>query len=120
MKDFRELEGWKRAHRLALDVYRATEGLPKSEQFGLTIQLRRSATSIPTNIAEGCGRDGDAELARFLQIARGACSELEYLLLLAKDLGYLQEEIHIALTADVKEVRMILSGLLRKMFARPQ
>ena len=105
---------------MVLDVYRATEGLPKSETFGLTIQLRRAAIAIPANIAEGCGREGDVELGRFLQVATGASSELEYLLLLARDLGYLDEEHHGKLAANVKEVRMILSGLLRKMRSGPQ
>ena len=66
MKDFRKLDVWGKAHHLALEVYRATNGFPAQERYGLTSQMRRAATSIPTNIAEGCGRGGDAELGRFL------------------------------------------------------
>ncbi len=87
MQDFRELEVWKKAHELALAVYRGTEALPKHEVFGLTVQLRRSAVSVPMKIAEGCGREGDGEFAVQLQRARASCSELEYLLLLCRDLG---------------------------------
>jgi 23S rRNA-intervening sequence protein len=78
MKDFRSLEVWKQSHQLVLNIYRHTESLPKSELFGLTSQIRRAATSIPTNITEGCGRDGEAELGRFLNIAKGSTSEVEY------------------------------------------
>ena len=88
MKDFKELKVWTRAHELTLAVYQLTRSFPREELFGLTSQLRRSAASIGANIAEGCGRRSDGELTRFLQIARGSSSELEYQLLLAKDLGY--------------------------------
>lgn len=94
MRDFRELKVWQKAHEATLDVYRATKDFPREEQFGLTAQVRRSAESIAANIAEGCGRDGDAEFARFLQIALGSASETEYHLLLAKDLGLLPVSEH--------------------------
>ena len=74
MRDFRDLQVWQKAHRLTLDVYRATRSFPTEERYGLTAQLRRSAASIPTNIAEGCGRDGERELARFISIAAGSAS----------------------------------------------
>ena len=86
MRSFRELEVWKQAHQLTLDVYRVSKPFPREELFGLTGQVRRSAASIPANIAEGCGRDGEAEFARFLGIAMGSASELEYHLLLVRDL----------------------------------
>lgn len=86
MKDFHELKVWHKAHQLALAVYRLTASFPREELYGLTSQLRRSSSSIPANLAEGCGRNGDAELARFCSIAAGSASELEYQLLLAKDL----------------------------------
>jgi four helix bundle protein len=86
MQNFKELKVWQKAHRLTLDVYKVTTRFPKDEMFGLTSQMRRSSASIPTNIAEGCGRDSRAELARFLSIAMGSASELEYQLILAKDL----------------------------------
>lgn len=87
MGDYRKVAVWVRAHRLTLDVYRATRQLPKEELYGLTSQLRRAASSVPANIAEGCGRNSDAELGRFLVIALGSATELDYHLLLARDLG---------------------------------
>ena len=87
MQDFRNLSVWRLAHELTLAAYRETSRFPSSEQFGLTSQMRRSAASIATNIAEGCGRGSDADFGRFLQIALGSASELEYQLLLAADLG---------------------------------
>jgi four helix bundle protein len=86
MQDFRELQVWRKAHRLTLAVYRATAGFPREELYGLTGQIRRSCSSIPANLAEGCGRSGDSDFARFCSIAIGSASELEYHLLLAKDL----------------------------------
>src|SRR5882724_7541397 len=88
MKDFRNLKVWRKSYDLTLMVYRATRSFPKDEQFALTSQIRRAASSIPANIAEGCCRNGDAEFARFLYIAMGSASELECHLLLARDLGY--------------------------------
>ena len=115
MRDFREVDVWRKAHQLTLDVYRATDALPKSEVFGVTAQVRRAAVAVPTRIADGCGRDGDVEFSAQLQKARGASSELEYLMLLCKDLGYLPPENYEALREDVVTVRKMLSGLLRRM-----
>ena len=115
MRDFRELDVWRKAHQFVLDVYRATDSLPKIEIFGITVQLRRAAISIPARIAEGCGRDGDAELAICLHKARAAASELEYLLLLCRDLGYLPELAHDQLSRDIVEVRKMMSGLLKHL-----
>jgi four helix bundle protein len=115
VRDFRELDVWRKAHQFVLDVYRATDSLPRSEVFGITVQLRRAAISIPTRIAEGCGRDGDAELAACLHKARAAASELEYLLLLCRDLGYLPEPAHDQLSRDIVEVRKMMSGLLKHL-----
>jgi four helix bundle protein len=78
MRDFKEYKVWEKSHYLALEVYRVTATFPKEELYGLTSQIRRASTSIPANIAEGCGRSGNTELARFLQIAMGSASELEY------------------------------------------
>jgi four helix bundle protein len=78
MRDFREFKVWEKAHSLTLDIYKATATFPRAEMYGLTSQLRRASSSIPANIAEGCGRGGNAELARFLQIGMGSASELEY------------------------------------------
>ncbi len=115
MKDFRRLKVWHKGHALVLMVYEATRDFPKEELYGLTSQLRRAAGSIPANIAEGCGRGGNAELGRFLQIAMGSTLELEYHLLLAKDLGYLAEEWDVQLRAKVHELKSMLSTLLRKV-----
>ena len=89
MKNFRDLKVWHKSHQLTLEIYKATASFPKEERYGLTSQMRRASTSIPANIAEGCGRNGDTELARFLQIAMGSASELEYHLILARDLDLL-------------------------------
>ncbi len=86
MRSFRELNVWQKAHHFTLEVYRITQKFPDDERFGLVSQLRRAAASIPTNIAEGCGREGERELARFMTIAAGSASEAEYQLLLASDL----------------------------------
>ena len=117
MKDFRELQVWQKAHALVLKIYRVTRGFPSDERFGLTSQLRRAATAIPTNIAEGCGRSTDADLARFADIAMGSASETEYELLLAHDLGYIDRKTHRDLERDVVEVKRMLSayiGYLRR------
>ena len=115
VKDFRELGSWRRAHQLALDVYRDTDALPQSEVFGLKVQLRRAAVAVPTRIAEGCGREVDLEFAASLHRARATASELEYLLLLCRDLAYVPEEVYSRLLDEVVEVRKMISGLLRRM-----
>lgn len=86
MQSFRNLRVWKKSHSLTLDVYASSRTFPREEMYGLTSQMRRSSASIGMNIAEGCCRKGDIEMARFLQMAMGSASELEYQLLLARDL----------------------------------
>lgn len=108
---------WEKSHALTLSVYKATASFPRDEMYGLTSQVRRSSASIGANIAEGCGRDGEPELARFLRIAMGSASELEYHLLLARDLGILQEDLHQALSGDVIETKKMLASLIRKLTA---
>jgi four helix bundle protein len=115
LQDFRKLDVWKRAHELVLTVYRTTQSLPKEELFGVTMQLRRTATAIPTRIAEGCGRDANSEFVADLRRGLVACNETEYLVLLAKDLGYLNSEVHDRLSAETVEVRKMIYGLLRKL-----
>lgn len=115
MRDFRQLKVWQKAHVLVLDLYRHARTFPQEERFGLTAHLLRSATSIPSNIAEGCGRNSDIELARFLSIAAGSASETEYQLLLARDLGYLPEPIHQALDAQVNEVKRMLNSFVQRL-----
>lgn len=96
-------------------IYKATAAFPKAELFGLTSQIRRAGGSIAANIAEGCGRAGDAELARFLNIAAGSASELEYHLLLARDLSLLSGSDYDSLASEVVEVKQMLAGLIRKL-----
>lgn len=115
MKDFRTLKVWERAHALTLSVYKLTAAYPPGERYGLTSQLRRAASSIPTNIAEGCGRTGDAEFARFLSIAMGSAIELEYLLLLSCDLKLIAGESHKAANSSILEVQRMLGALIRKL-----
>jgi len=100
-----------------LTVYSATASFPREETYGLTSQVRRSAISIPTNIAEGCGRDGHPDFARFLTIALGSASELEYQLLLARDLQLLADSDHARLCLDVAEVKRMLTGLIQRLKA---
>ncbi|HXS12083.1 MAG TPA: four helix bundle protein [Acidobacteriaceae bacterium] len=115
MQEFRKLDIWKRAHELVLAVYRASQDLPKGEVFGITIQLRRAATAIPTRIAEGCSREASSEFIADLRKSVAASNELDYLLLLAKDLGYLKPGIYDSLNAETVEVRKMIYGLLRKL-----
>jgi len=113
MKDFHELKVWQKAQELALAIYRATAALPREELYGLTTQLRRSCSSIPANLAEGCGRDGDAELARFCSIAMGSARELEYHLLLARDLKLIDSKSYGDLSQRTIEVKRILAALIQ-------
>jgi len=115
MRDFKKLKIWQRSHQLALDVYKSTENFPKSELYGLTSQIRRSAVSIPSNIAEGCGKEGQAEFARYLRIAMGSASELEYQLILSHDLIYLSEESFRALEDEVTQLKKMLVVFVRKI-----
>ncbi len=112
MQDFRSLKVWGKGHQLTLAVYKATARFPKDELYGLTSQIRRACASIPANIAEGCGRSGKAELGRFLQVSMGSASELEYHLLLAHDLGFLEDTGYQQLEAQAVEVKRMLSSLI--------
>jgi four helix bundle protein len=117
MKDFRTLKVWEKSHALTLAIYKATEGFPRQEQYGLTSQIQRAAVSIPANIAEGCGKDSDAELKRYFLIAMGSSSELEYFLLLGRDLGYLREDAFQTMTTDLVELRKMLNAFIQKLKA---
>ena len=117
MKDFRELEVWKKAHKLTLVVYEVTRVFPRDELYGITSQIRRSCISVPANIAEGCGRGSDAEFARFLQIAMGSASELEYHPLLAHDLALLSTPDYERLASGVTEIKRMLTSLIQKLKA---
>ncbi len=117
MKDFRQLKVWEKSHQLALAIYKATKDFPKEELYGLTSQIRRASMSVPTNIAEGCGRNTDADFARFLQMAMGSASETEYQLILARDLGFIPDDHYEKLQIDVEEVKRMLASLLKTLRA---
>lgn len=115
MRNFLNLEIWKKSHLLTLKIYKITKHFPKDEMFGLTSQMRRSSSSIPTNIAEGCGRNSNAQLANFLQIATGSSSELQYQIILSKDLSYITEEVFNELHTDVVDIRKMIFGYWDKL-----
>lgn len=117
MRDFKTLTVWKKAHELTLAVYQATAGFPREETYGLTSQIRRACTSVPANIAEGCGRSGDRELNRFLSISMGSASELEYPLLLACDLGLLPPATYARLEQELITVKRMLNAFIWKVAA---
>ena len=108
MRDFHKLIIWQRSHQLALKVYSICKFFPKDELFGLTSQIRRAVSSIPTNIAEGCGRSSNKDFAHFLQIAIGSAAEVEYELLLAHDLNYINENDYQTLTEETVAVRKMI------------
>lgn len=118
MRDFRTIKAWEKGHALTLAVYQATSQFPREDQFGLTSQMRRAAASVPANIAEGCGRDGKAELVRFCQIGFASTSELEYWLILARDLSHLDESTFATLTAQTVEVKKMLGAFLTTLRGR--
>jgi len=115
MQNFKSLKVWSKSHQLTLAIYNTTAKFPKDELYGLTSQMRRASASIPANIAEGCGREGKAELARFLQVSMGSASELEYHFLLAHDLGLMGEQDYRLLSSSVTEVKRMLSSFIRKL-----
>jgi len=117
MRPFRSFRVWREAHELTLALYEATGSFPRNEQYGLTSQIRRSAASVCANLAEGCGRRTDADFARFVQIALGSASELEYHVLLAGDLKLLDAAQSTALDVSVTNVKRMLTGLARKLRA---
>ena len=117
MKDFHELKVWQKAHELALSVYRVTAAFPREERYGLTSQLRRASASIAANLAEGCGRSGDAEFARFCSMAMGSASELEYHLLLVKDLKLIKPADYEELAPRATELKRMLTALIQKLNA---
>jgi len=117
MKDFRNLKVWEKAHRLTLKIYKVTEQFPREELYGLTSQIRRAAVSIPTNIAEGCVRSSDADFSRFLYIAVGSTSELEYLILLSMDLKIIKSELHLELNNEINEIKKMLISMIQKLKA---
>jgi four helix bundle protein len=117
MQDFRNLKVWTKAHMLTLEVYKSSKAFPRDEIYGLTSQMRRAAISVGANIAEGSCRKGDADFARFLQMAAGSASELEYHLLLTRDLELLKASDYQRLSSEAVEVKRMLASLTQKLRA---
>jgi four helix bundle protein len=113
MQSFRNLKVWEKAHAVTIEIYLASRSFPKEELYGLTSQMRRASASIGANIAEGSCRKGDAEFGRFLQIAMGSASELEYHVLLARDLRILEATDYERLSDGIVEVKRMLAALIR-------
>ena len=111
MGDFTKLAVWKKAHEVTLGIYRETARWPKQELFGLTSQSRRAAVSVPANIAEGCGKNTDAELAKHVRSSSGSASELSYYLILAHDLNYMDRSARDDHQESLSEVRRMLASL---------
>ena len=115
MQDYTKLKVWEKAHGLTIAIYRMSKSFPREEMYGLTSQIRRAAASIPMNLAEGCGRRGPADKARFFEIAYGSASETEYQILLSHDIGYLPDEAYRKLSEDATEIKRMLAALIKKL-----
>ncbi|RNL55142.1 four helix bundle protein [Pedobacter jejuensis] len=115
MQNFKELKVWEKAHQITLSIYRVSANFPKEEVYSLTNQLRRAASSIPANIAEGCGKNTQADLANFLNISLGSANETEYFLILSKDLDYLTQEQFSILSNSINEVKAMLISLIGRV-----
>ena len=115
MQSFRKLQVWEKSHNLTLRIYKLTSEFPREEIYGVTSQIRRACASIPTNIAEGCGRESSADFARFLQIAIGSASETEYLILLAHDLKYFTADQYAELMDTIVRVKKMLTALVKNV-----
>jgi len=117
IRAFRDLKVWQKSHQITLAIYKITATFPREELFGLTSQMRRASASVPANIAEGCGRNSESDFARFLTIAMGSASELEYHLLLSRDLSLLGEDEYVQISTDLEEVKRMLTGFIQKLKA---
>jgi four helix bundle protein len=115
MQNFRDLKVWQKAHETVLAIYRASANFQTDERFGLTSQLRRAAVSLPANIAEGTLRPSDADFARFLHIALGSAGEVDYYLLLARDLKFIDPDTHSILDSSLQEVKRMLAALVTRV-----
>lgn len=115
MRDYKKFLVWEKSHQLTLDVYKNMTSFPKEELFGLISQMKRSSSSIPTNIAEGCGRSSDKDFCRFLYISFGSANELEYQILLSIDLNFIDSEKGQNLLIQVEEIKKMLNGLITKL-----
>jgi four helix bundle protein len=115
MQNYKDLKVWEKAHEFTLRVYEVTKAFPKEEIYSLTNQLRRASSSIPANIAEGCGKNSQPDFANFLNIALGPANEAEYYLLLSKDLKYLKEESFNDLFKLINDIKAMLIALITKV-----
>jgi len=115
MSDYKKLKVWETAHKFTIDIYKTTKGFPEDEKYGLISQIRRSVSSIPTNIVEGCGQLGNGNLIRFLGIARGSAFEVEYQLLLSKDLGYININEFSVLNERIKSIIRMINNLIKSL-----
>ena len=115
MKDYKKYLVWQKSHQLTLDVYKLSEKYPKEETFNLVSQIKRSSSSIPTNIAEGCGRKSDKDFSRFLYISFGSANELEYQMLLSKDLNFISAEDYEKIQLQTEEIKKMLSALIKTL-----
>ncbi|WP_420578160.1 four helix bundle protein [Ekhidna sp.] len=120
MRDFKNLEVWKEAHQIAKECYKVSSYFPQEEKFGLTSQLRRSSLSIPTNLAEGCGRGSQKDLKRFCDIAMGSASEVEYLLFFINEIGILQYQDYKSLSESLITMKKRLNALIQKLKSNVQ
>ena len=117
MRDYKKYIVWQKSHEIVLDIYKVTRDFPKDELFELTSQMKRASSSIPTNIAEGCGRSSDKDFCRFLYISFGSANELEYQILLSIDLNFIDSEKGQKLLAQIEEIKKMLNGLITKLNA---
>ncbi|MBQ6159475.1 MAG: four helix bundle protein [Oscillospiraceae bacterium] len=116
--DYKDLVAWQKGRQLVREVYRLTQSLPKEEMYAMSSQIHRSAISIPSNIAEGYGRNSLQDYIRFLRVARGSCYELETQLILCEDLGYFSQKDALQVNALLHETQKLLIALLRSLEAR--
>ncbi|MBA4407350.1 hypothetical protein C0389_08755 [bacterium] len=115
MRDFKKLKVWERSHKFVLNLYKVTKSFPKEELYGITSQLRRAVVSIPTNIAEGSGKQTEKEFARYLSIAAGSTSEVEYLLILSRDLEFIKQFLAVELITEINEIKKMLNAFIMKI-----
>ena len=115
LKNYKELKVWQKSYKLCLEIYRTTAKFPKEERYGLTSQIRRSAVSIPSNIAEGYGRKTTADYIRYLYIAYGSVCELEPQILLSMDLGYVDSAVIEKIKDEIQQIERMLKGLIKSL-----
>ena len=118
MQDFTKLLVWQKSHNLTVNIYKLTSSFPNEEKFGLTNQIRRASVSIESNIAEGCGRNGDKEFSRFLDISQGSCFEVKCQVYIARDLEYISLEKATLVISKIDEVMRMIHALNQKLKAK--